>query len=106
MMKNIFLLLLLVIASCYFETPKYQIGDRVNYNVPIEHYHECRNSATIVAIIYTVDGTPTYSIQPDPKIFRYRHSICPDRFHLHEYAIRPYSRVIKEDVYDEWLPFF
>lgn len=101
MIKNLFLLLLLVIAACYFDNAKYKIGDRVNYNVPIEYYSECRNTATIVGIIYTVDGKATYSINPDPKIYRYRQALCPDRFHLHEYAIRPYSRLIKEDVYDE-----
>ena len=101
MMKNLFLLLLLVIAACYFQDPKYKIGDRVSFTVPIEHYLECRNSGTIVGIIYTVDGKATYSIAPDPKVYQYRQSNCPDRFHFHEYAIRPYSRIIKEDVYDE-----
>lgn len=93
-MKYLFFILILV--SCYFDTPKFKIGDKVRFKLPYEYYYACKNIGIIHNIIFTVSGKATYYLEPIKIDYRYNE--CPDRLVLFESDVWKYESILREDL--------
>lgn len=87
--------ILLFLLSCSLDKPKFNIGDKIRYDIPNDYVAVCSNIGTVYGITHTVTGKVTYTIIPYDT---YRYIECPHEFVLFETQVRKYFTVLREDL--------
>ena len=88
-------LALLLLVACSLDVPKFKIGDRVRYDVPLSYFTECSNTGTVHSIGHTVMGKVVYLVKTEKG---YGYSQCPELLGIEEKSVRIYHSILKENL--------
>jgi hypothetical protein len=88
------ILAILLLKSCSLEKPKFNIGDKVRFDIPFQFYYDCADIGTVKNILRTVTHNPVYVIETKQS---YKYKDCPKQLLLEERALRKYFSIFKEE---------